>query len=77
MPQLFLIHFIIAVSWAGQLVLAATDDPVDFETQVRPLLMQHCAQCHGAAVQKKGLRLDAKQAAFKGGDYGAVILPGK
>ena len=77
MPQLFLIHFIIAVSWAGQLVLAATDDPVDFETQVRPLLMQHCAKCHGAAVQKKGLRLDAKQAAFKGGDYGAVILPGK
>ncbi|NQV25829.1 MAG: DUF1553 domain-containing protein [Rhodopirellula sp.] len=50
---------------------------VDFEKQIRPLLMKHCGDCHGATEQNSGLRIDAKQAAFKGGDGGAVIVPGK
>ncbi|MBC7967856.1 MAG: DUF1553 domain-containing protein, partial [Fuerstia sp.] len=52
-------------------------DPVDFERQVRPLLIQHCGKCHGPTTQKSGLRLDARHAAFKGGDSGPVIVPGK
>ncbi len=55
---------------------SAADEGIDFETQVRPLLMQHCSKCHGADVRKSGLRLDAKHTAFNGGDSGAVIVAG-
>ncbi len=51
--------------------------PIDFEKQIRPLLTRHCGNCHGAKEQKSSLRLDARHAAFRGGDGGAVIVPGK
>jgi len=50
---------------------------VDFEKHVQPLLAQKCHSCHGAEVQQAGLRLDRRQAALRGGDYGPVIIPGK
>jgi hypothetical protein len=56
---------------------ASAADPVDFERQIRPLLLKHCGKCHGAEEQKSGLRLDAKHAAFKGGDGGPVVIPRK
>ncbi|MGZ0162314.1 MAG: DUF1553 domain-containing protein [Planctomycetales bacterium] len=56
-------------------VLAA--ESLDFEAQIRPLLLKRCGSCHGASEQNSGLRLDAKLAAFKGGDGGPVIVPGK
>ncbi|HUG66694.1 MAG TPA: DUF1549 domain-containing protein, partial [Pirellulaceae bacterium] len=55
-------------------VACATE--VDFEKQVRPLLLARCSECHGSQVQKGGLRLDARHFAFKGGDSGEVIVPG-
>lgn len=48
---------------------------VDFEKQVRPILAEHCADCHGPDDQSGGLRLDARHFAFKGGDGGPVIQP--
>ena len=56
---------------------AGAAETVDFETQIRPLLMQRCGNCHGALEQNSGLRLDARDAAFKGGDGGPVLVPGK
>ena len=50
---------------------------VDYEKDVKPLLEQHCYSCHGDIVQQSGLRLDLRQNALRGGDYGPVILPGK
>ena len=49
---------------------------VDFEKDVQPLLSQKCHSCHGDEVQQSGLRLDKRQNALRGGDYGPVILPG-
>ena len=49
---------------------------VDFEKDVQPILAQKCHSCHGVEVQQSGLRLDRRQAALRGGDYGPVILPG-
>ncbi|HKB10793.1 MAG TPA: ankyrin repeat domain-containing protein, partial [Vicinamibacterales bacterium] len=44
---------------------------------MKPLLEQNCYSCHGDIVQQSGLRLDLRQNALRGGDYGPVILPGK
>lgn len=74
---MFLCHFVIAICFAVLVSACQADDAVDFETQIRPLLMQHCARCHGATVQKSGLRLDAKHAAFRGSENGPMIVPGK
>jgi ankyrin repeat protein len=50
---------------------------VDFEKHVQPILVQKCHSCHGEEAQQSGLRLDRRQAALRGGDYGPVILPGR
>lgn len=50
-----------------------------FEKQVRPILAARCYECHSGRLEKPkgGLRLDMRQAAFKGGDTGPAIVPGK
>ena len=37
---------------------------------------QKCYSCHGPEVQQAGLRLDLRQNALRGGDYGPVIKIG-
>lgn len=54
---------------------ASADDA--FEQQVRPLLSEHCHRCHGPQKQQGGLRLDTRDGAFKSGENGPVIVPGK
>jgi mono/diheme cytochrome c family protein len=48
-----------------------------FEANVRPVLIAHCLECHGAEKSKGGLRLDARGAMLKGGETGPVVIPGK
>ncbi len=50
---------------------------MDYEKDVKPLLAENCYGCHGPEVQQSGLRLDLRQNALRGGDYGPVIVPGK
>ena len=50
--------------------------PVDYTTQIRPLLATHCDRCHSAAKQESGLRLDTARLAIRGGDRGPAIIPG-
>ena len=50
---------------------------VDFEKQIWPILAQRCHSCHGDEVQQSGLRLDKRQNAMRGSDYGVVIVPYK
>jgi hypothetical protein len=49
---------------------------VDFEKEVRPLLNEHCVECHGEKKQKGELRLDLKIHALKGGNTGPITTPG-
>ncbi len=51
--------------------------PVDFRTDVRPVLAARCFSCHGPAVLKGGLRLHRKTDLLAGGDNGPVVVPGK
>ena len=48
-----------------------------FETKVRPVLANHCWQCHGPDKQKASLRLDSREALLKGGETGPAIVTGK
>jgi mono/diheme cytochrome c family protein len=63
----------LALALAGP---AAADEKF-FETRVRPLLAQHCFECHGPDKQKSGLRLDSAEAVRKGGASGEPpVVPG-
>ncbi len=55
-------------------------DPAEeafFESKVRPVLVEHCLECHGAEKSKGSLRLDARASMLKGGDAGPAVVPGK
>ncbi|MBS0265144.1 MAG: DUF1549 domain-containing protein [Planctomycetes bacterium] len=53
------------------------DRKVDYTADVKPILVRHCVNCHGADKQKSGLRLDSPELARKGGDSGPAIEVGK
>ncbi len=48
-----------------------------FEKHIRPLLVEHCIQCHGPDKQKGGLRLDSAAGWQVGGDSGPAIVAGE
>lgn len=59
---------------------AASDGLEFFEKKIRPILVDHCYQCHSAKSQtlEGGLRLDVMSGWQTGGDSGApAIVPGK
>ncbi len=60
--------------------IGAKPDPAEeefFEAKVRPVLAEHCLECHGAEKSKAGLRLDGRASMLKGGDAGPAVVPGK
>jgi uncharacterized protein DUF1553/uncharacterized protein DUF1549/cytochrome c len=44
---------------------------------VHGLFLSRCVRCHGPDRQEKGLRLDTRAGALRGGEAGPVVLPGK
>src|SRR5262245_58408159 len=55
---------------------ATNDAEGFFESKVRPVLAAHCVECHGPTKASGGLRLDSREALFKGGDSGPAVTPG-
>ena len=53
-------------------------DPVDFTTEVRPILERACFRCHGPHARRArgGLRMDGREALLVGGDSGPSIVDG-
>ena len=49
-------------------------DLIDFHRDVRPILQQHCIECHGPDLQESGLRLDQRSSLLRGGDHGQPAL---
>ncbi len=47
-----------------------------FEKRVRPVLVQHCYDCHGPDDAAARLRLDTRQGWERGGERGPAIVPG-
>ncbi|WP_437187470.1 PSD1 and planctomycete cytochrome C domain-containing protein [Planctomicrobium sp. SH668] len=74
-----LVHGILFSIFSLALVHASEPDAAKlalFESEIRPLLIEHCLECHGGKKAESGLRLDSFEALLKGGDSGPVVNPG-
>ncbi|WP_372894390.1 DUF1549 domain-containing protein, partial [Stieleria sp.] len=63
-------------------LLPAADSPEQeafFETKIRPVLVEHCYQCHSATSKEPegGLLLDTREGIRRGGDTGHAVVPGE
>src|SRR5689334_14817386 len=75
---------VIVVCGAALLCRAATAEELSkdhvefFEKKIRPVLVEHCYECHSAQSEKlKGkLLLDNRDSARKGGETGPAVVPG-
>ncbi|HLY10365.1 MAG TPA: c-type cytochrome domain-containing protein [Planctomycetota bacterium] len=55
---------------------AVSDASDRFQQEILPILQRHCIRCHGPQKQNGRLRLDSREAVFRGGKSGAAIVPG-
>lgn len=58
-------------------VSAASAAPVDFATQVQPILETKCVECHNPAKTKGKLQMHTAAALLKGGENGAILVAGQ
>ncbi len=58
---------------------AEPDGMAFFEAKIRPVLVEHCYECHSAKSKspKGGLLVDTKEGLLIGGDSGPSLTPGK
>src|SRR5207248_371903 len=68
--------FTMSLAFAETKLPPSANRKVDFQKDIQPILSVKCHSCHGEDVQQSGLRLDKRQNALRGGDYGPVINPG-
>ena len=47
--------------------------PDFFESRIRPILVEHCIECHGESHQEAGLRLDSGEGFRQGSDSGLIV----
>jgi WD40 repeat protein len=52
-------------------------EPVDFEKEIEPILVNRCEVCHGGAIKKGGYDISTYEGLMKGGKKGVAVLPGK
>jgi len=69
-----------ALLWTS--TASATELPAEqiefFEAKIRPVLIEHCYECHNSLdAAEGGLAVDFRAAILKGGDGGTIIEPGK
>jgi hypothetical protein len=55
---------------------APATEKIDFSRQIKPILEKNCYKCHAGEKPKSHFRLTSREAALKGGEHGADILPG-
>jgi len=71
-----------ALPWPRVEASPAPEGIAFFESKIRPVLVQHCYQCHSAEALRAGklkaeLLVDTRAGMAKGGESGAAVVPGK
>ena len=51
--------------------------PVDFPSEIQPILKANCTACHNKTTTKGGLNMETPELMKKGGENGPAIVPGK
>lgn len=82
LPQLLIpLALLGGLSWLSSAMVEADEFSArqleQFEKQIRPLLLEQCAKCHGRDKQEGGLSLSTRESLLKGGDSGPALVPGK
>lgn len=72
----FLTLLLIVALFAPVLESADCQEPIDFDTQVKPILVKHCAGCHNDDDYEAGLSVDSFDSLEEGCDGEAVFLSG-
>ncbi|MEI7861293.1 MAG: DUF1549 domain-containing protein [Planctomycetota bacterium] len=70
------IPFLVLLALLAADAAHGADPAALWASQVQPLLDLQCVKCHGPIDQHGGLELDTPAAVLKGGDGGAVVVPG-
>ena len=67
------------VLWFGSAYANESQQLEFFESKIRPILVNHCYECHSEGSMKlaAGLRLDSRASILRGGDSGSAIVVGK
>ncbi len=74
-----LLAFAVVMPAEGQEVAGSPAADADFfEKEIRPILAEHCYDCHSAKSKRLrgSLRLDSQEGWLKGGDIGPAVEPG-
>lgn len=74
---LFVMVVLMITSNSRAIGAESPDATAFFESKIRPVLVQHCFQCHSASGGKAegGLRVDSRNGLRAGGDRGAAVVP--
>jgi hypothetical protein len=68
----------LAIAQLSEVEKRDADERFDFfEKKIRPVLIEHCYECHNSTKNADGgLALDQRDTLLQGGDGGAIIVPG-
>src|SRR5690554_184095 len=68
---------VIFVSGLAYYLLSGTDPPVDYSTQIKPIINKHCISCHGGVKKNGGFSLLFEEEAMARTQSGhPAIIPG-
>ena len=72
--RVFILIFVLVT--AAQPVDAQSTGVKFFEEKIRPVLVEHCYECHSSSSGKArgGLKVDSKDALLRGGDTGPAVV---
>lgn len=68
----------LCVSGSAAEQMPSTENTAFFETKIRPVLVQHCYECHSAESEEVGGKflLDTRDSLRKGGESGTAVIIG-